>query len=326
MPKTPRKKKPQTNRAKKTVHSKEQSTIAESSDLEDLLIDMVVNGKEKALNGTDVENLIYNTTSGLCTLGYGFGFSVGRAATLKLGQDVPLTAILDRIGLHDSLYYPFRDKVIITSRPMQVQPSLQLGSNVHVYEAGVISGYLSTSTGMHVVAQESRCVYNGAKQCQFSAVPLSQMPKFQGSGIDAVADAISSAFMSNRYSKIANEYHRVLAYLPLTDARISEQILKLMMIAGERMGSASGSGGIGHIVPNIANYFGVKAAKVEKKGMRTIIKLRYESYNSLQAFVAIPAAVIVGFAKGTGRLAQVHFATNRDGTYTSNITIFKKRT
>ena len=325
MPKIQSKKKAAARTTKRRTAVKEQEKKPASSDFEDLLVEMAINGKEKSINGTDIENLIYNTTPGLGSLGYGFGFSVGRATTLKLGTDVPLTAVLDRIGLHDSLYYPLSDKVIITSRSTQPHRGLNMGRSMHLYESGIISGYLSTSTGMQVGVVEKRCVYNGAKECQFIATPLSPKPEFPNLGIDEVAYAISTTLKEGHYVKTNNGYYRTLAYLPLTDGRISEQILKLVMIAGERLGEIAGNEHLNMLVSNLANYFGVKQAQVDKKGRKTIIKLRYESYNSIQAFIAIPAAVLVGFAKSTGRSAQVHLITNRDGTYTSQIEIDNKR-
>ena len=294
-------------------------------DLEDLLVEMVINTKEKALNGTDIENLIYGTTGGLGLMGYGFGFSVGRALTLKLGPKTPLNTMLDRIGLHGSLYYPLKDKVIITSKLDHSGSLPNMGTGIHLYEAGAISGYLSTSTGVHMNAYEKRCVYNGSGECMFEASPSNQKPKFPGNGIKNTTKAISQALARNKYHKLKNEYYRVLAYLPLMDARISEQIMKLMMMAGERIGESQIGAKPDGLVSNLANYFGAKDASVEKKGIKTIIRLRYESYNSLQAFVAMPAAVIAGFAKSTGRSSDVRFTTNKDGTYTTTITICKKR-
>ena len=310
-------------RAKKQAMSKIQQ--AASYDLEDLLVEMVINSKEKALNGTDIENLIYGATGGLALMGYGFGFSVGRALTLKLGPTTPLNAILDRIGLHDSLYYPLKEKVIITSGPNASKNLPSMGKGVHLYEAGVISGYLSTSTGVHVNAYEKRCVYNGAEKCMFEASPSSKKPEFAGNGINNTTRAIALALTRSRYHKLKNEYYRVLAYLPLMDSRISEQITKLMIMAGERIGEIQEDAKPDSLASNLANYFGAKDAGVEKKGIKTIIKLRYESYNSLQAFIAMPAAVMSGFAKSTGRSSDVHFTTNKDGTYTTVIALYKKR-
>ncbi len=326
MPKTQRKKKLETWRTKSRDILKKSQKRSAPSDMEDLLVEMVTNSKEKPANGTDVENLIYNTTSSLGSLGYGFGFSVGRAVTLKLGTGTTLNAMLDTIGMRNSLYYPLRDKVIITSRPSQQHKRPFIGKNVHIYESGVISGYLSTSTGMQVGTEEKRCIYNGSRDCQFIATPFSPMPKFSGIGIEEVAYAISMTLKEGRYVKSGNEYYRILAYLPLTDRRISEQILRLLMISGERLGEISGKDHLHQLVSNLSNYFGVKSAKQERKGRKTIIKLRYESYNSIQAFVAIPTTILVGFAKSTGRSAQAHFTTNRDGTYTAHIDIESKRT
>lgn len=322
MKKTKQRARPAKRGRRRTANAKEQKPIP--SDIEDLLVEMVFGSGSNAVNGTDLENLIYNTTPSLGSIAYGFGFSVGRAATLKLGMDAPLNSVLDRIGLHDSLYYPLRDKVIITSRPHQ-HNRVNLGRNIHVYEAGVISGYLSTSTGMQVTAEEKRCIYNGSRECQFAAIPLSPKPTFSGMGIEQAAGAISATLGSIRFTKSEGGYYRPLAYLPLTDSKISKHILKMMVMTGERIGEAYGKGYLNQLVSNLANYFGVKDAKVERKGRKTIIKLRYESYNSIHTFVAIPAAMIVGFAKSTGRSPQASFTTNSDGTYTAHIVIDSKR-
>ncbi len=322
MPKRPARKKQKVRSARRRNAKAEQKSGI--SDVEDLLIGMLMSSGEKAANGTDIEDLIYSATPGLGLLGYSHGFCVGRAATLKLGTDAPLTAVLDRIGLHDSLYYPFSDKAIITSRSRH-HHAAGLGAHVHVYESGVIAGYLSTATGANVNVEEKRCTYDGSRECQFIATPLSNKPRFTGIGIERSTSAISLALINSHYSKSGNAYYRALAYLPLLDSRISEQILKFMMIAGEKAGLASGRSHLHAVVSNISNYFGAKSSDAERKGTKTIIKLRYESYNSMQPFIAIPAAILAGFAKSVGRSAQAHFVLNRDGTYTARIEMQNRR-
>lgn len=295
------------------------------NDFEDLLIEMVINSSAKPVNGNDVENLVYNTTPGMAELGYGFGFLIGRALTLKLGDSAPVTAVLDKIGLNQSYYYPLKDKAIITSKPHSSQPSLRLGKNIHIYEAGIISGYLSTTTGMQVSVDEKRCVYNGSQECQFVATPLAPRPEFLGSGIEEISDAIAHNMLDGNYAKNGKEYYRILAYLPLMDSKISDQILKIMMLSGDKAGEIGGMGKIDRMISNISNYFGVKETKMERKGTKRIIRLRYESYNSLQTFVAMPAAIITGFANSTGNKAQVNFEKNEDNSYTMTIELNKRR-
>ncbi len=298
---------------------------ASNPDIEDLLIDMVIRQGAKASNGTDIENLIYSMTPSMSELGYGFGFSVGRAMTLKTGTEKGFTSVLDNIGLHDSLYYPSEKKVIITSKPHQEYRPPQIHHNIHIYESGVISGYLSTYTGTKICTEEKRCIYNGSSECQFISEPLSSKQTFRGCGIDDAAYSIAYALKEGCYKKQSEEYYRILAYLPLTDSAISEQILKVMVMAGEKLGSISPNAHISSVVSNIANYFGAKDAKVERRGIKSIIKLRYESYNSMQAFVAVPAALLSGFALSAGMKTHIDFITNKDKSYTSVIGIWRKR-
>lgn len=289
-------------------------------DLEDLLICMLVGGKSAESNGTDIENLIYSTTGSTAELGYDFGFSVGRSMAFKLGNESGISSVLDRIGLKDSLYNPFSDEVVITSgrrRGTQPTPSNRC---IHIYESGVIAGYLSASTGVRINALEKRCTHNGSAECQFSAASRPK-PSFDAMGVPAAVSGIAAALASRKFTRLDDEYNRILACVPLLDSRLSWQVTKMMFMAGESLGRT----GIParEAIENVANYFGARV-EAEARGRKSIIRLRFESYNSVRAFVAMPAAIIAGLYTARGMPARADFRTNSDSTYTAVIEATRK--
>lgn len=290
------------------------------SDTEDMLLDLLVKGNNITENGTDIENLLFSISPGTGAMGYTFGFSIGRAISLKLGQGAAISSVLERLGLKNSLYHPFNDKVVITSTERKAHPKPYLGSKVHIYEAGLLSGYLSASTGMPIVASEKRCIYDGSGECQFNAFAVSSKPAYSNIGVENIASAIAYEFTNSHFKKTKNDYHRALAFLPFTDNSISKSILKVMLITGEKIGKSQSNTDMRQVIYNISNYFGIKTAEIETRPKKTIIILKYESYNSTNAFVAMPAAIIVGIAKSRGRKAIVRFTTN-GRYYTTSISI-----
>ncbi len=289
-------------------------------DIEDLLIGMLVGCRPSQSNGTSIENLIYSTTSSTAELGYDFGFSVGRSMAFKLGKESGISSVLDRIGLKDSLYNPFVDEVMITSMHKHGQRGKPGPGAIHIYESGVIAGYLSASTGIRINASERRCVYSGSGECQFSA-SYGPRHNFYPIGISQVIAGIASELGSSKFARLDDGYYRMLACVPLLDSRLSEQVSKIMFMTGEKLARSGASMSVA--VENVANYFGASASS-EKRGRKSIIRLRFESYNSARAFVAMPAAIIAGLFNARGMSARVDFSTNSDSTYTAVIEATRK--
>lgn len=294
--------------------------LSQSSDIESLLVDKILTSGTTAENGTAIENLIYSTTPRMKDIGYSFGFSVGRNMALKQGENQNFIKVLDRIGLHKSLYHPFRDSLMITSSP-NVHHTKNIGINIHVYEAGVIAGYLSMSTGIKMATTESKCIYNGSRICQFLSVPSPNMKKEQEADTNGIINAISYAITDNNYRKLDNEYYRAIAYLPLLKQPVSEQVRKMLLISGSRAAERYDSTHTRRIIKNIANYFGASEVEISiRKTGKSIISLKYESYNSIYPYTSMPAALIIGFvSKALGKSAEITVSTNRDKTYSTTI-------
>ncbi|MCL4365521.1 MAG: hypothetical protein M1569_04085 [Candidatus Marsarchaeota archaeon] len=315
---------PVTSKKVRASHKKTRATKPKvavhinAPDIEDFLIGMAMEHGTNQGNGADVENLLYSVTGGMSDLGYRFGFSIGKAIALKSEGKKSFDELFGIIGLGDSLYHPFRDKVIITSRP-SILPVFQLKRNIHIYEAGIISGSLSQKANIVVNTIEKQCIYNGSESCQFVSKPMSGRQQPAWIGVDAAADAIAHAIAFRHFSRHDGEYMRALAYLPLIEGNMGKHVLKIMIMSGKKLGGMSGYQDTARIVSSIANYFGAADHHVEKSGRKTLIRLQYESYNSMQGFISLGAALMTGFLESIGMSASVSFITNRDKSYTTII-------
>ncbi len=295
----------------------------EYTDIEDMLMDMSVENCSEQVNGSDIENLLYSTTSSTADLGYRFGFYIGKSIGLKSEGRRSFPEVLGMFGMHNPLYYPFKDQVIITSKPRGNFP--HLGRDIHVYGAGLIAGYLTHVAGMPVNTKERQCVYNGSDLCKFVSEPRTKKEEFPGIGVDAATGAIAGTLLNRGFENKGCECQRILAFIPLVGNKIERHVLKMLVMSGKKMGAAPSQPHISAVISSIANYFGAAEHSVEKKGRKMLIRLRYKSYNSTQGFVSIPAALIAGFAESTGRTARISFTTNRDKSYTVAIEADKRR-
>ncbi len=289
-------------------------------DIEGILVDKILGNRAIPENGTSIENLIYNATPKVAEIGYSYGFSIGRELCMKQKEDQKFTNILDRIGLVNALYYPLKDSLIITSRSATSMPK-KVGHSVHVYEAGVISGYLSMSTGLKMGTIEKRCVHNGSDVCQFISIPMSSRSVQSSTDLNNIVESIAHAITDNDFKKQKNEYYRIMAYLPLMKQPMNEQVRKLLVMSGERISEYSDKKDTKRIINNIVNYFGAKDAEISmRKTGKSIIKLRFESYNSIYPYVSMPTAIIVGFVSNAfNKSAEVSISTNKNKTYTTTI-------
>ncbi|MDE1768296.1 MAG: 4-vinyl reductase, partial [Candidatus Micrarchaeota archaeon] len=196
-----------------------------------------------------------------------------------------------------------------------------IGKNIHLYEAGIIAGYLSSSTGVRISARESRCVYKNADSCQFIATPFTDQRLEPKISISSITNSISGEIIKNQFRHLDNEYYRILAYLPLLKQPIFEEVRKLLVLSGERIAQRTVKSDTQRIISSIANYFGVRQVSMAqaRRGKR-IIRLTFDSYNSVYPYTLIPTALISGLISSAYKTTtEVNVLTNKDNTYTTTI-------
>jgi hypothetical protein len=110
------------------------------------------------LRRLQIQDLLYNTAQELQSLAFKSGFNLGVEAYANSEKNMlALEHILENAGLGKMIYYPFEFKSVIASRTMK-QRGIDLGSNIHIFESGVISGYLSAHTKKHITVRDRKSV------------------------------------------------------------------------------------------------------------------------------------------------------------------------
>jgi len=78
-----------------------------------------------------------------------------------------LAQFFEKAGYSGTTYNIFPDKITFEI----YSNSFNLGANTHSFEAGIISGFITSARGAYTRLQETECRYNGAKNCKFSTYP-----------------------------------------------------------------------------------------------------------------------------------------------------------
>ncbi len=75
-----------------------------------------------------------------------------------------LSEFFEKAGYRSSSYDIFPDKVVI--KLYGAGPNF--GTDIHVFESGIISGFLTAAIGHYVPVNEEECMHAGARYCRFS--------------------------------------------------------------------------------------------------------------------------------------------------------------
>ncbi len=296
-----------------------------SSDLERFLVDKMVSVRSAPSNGTTVENLLYSSTPKVSSIGYSFGFVVGREMSGRLGGNSGLPKAMGLVGMQCTESSKHRNTTV-TSRPYG--PSGHSLGSIHLYESGVIAGFLSARKGIRMAARETECYYGGAVSCRFVAAPSKTASMHQDKvPLEEIMDGIARYLSSTEIRPHPSEYRRILAFVPLLKNPMNKQIVRLLTMSGSRIARYSGKSDAKRIIGSIANYFGayVSSASISESG-KSIIKLKYESYNSIYPYVSMPNALIAGFLSAVlDGSAEINLSANNRNAYTATITIKKNR-
>ena len=161
----------------KHVHSnQDMHFVIPKSINEALILDILGNRDSETASGESVllAQILSSFTKSMRKLSYTAGISNGmflyRINKLQKRyawyQDSvkDLSEFFEKAGYMASSYDIFPDKVVI--KLYGAGPDL--GGNMHVFESGVISGFLTAAIGHYVPVIEEECRHSGASYCRFS--------------------------------------------------------------------------------------------------------------------------------------------------------------
>ncbi|MDE1851554.1 MAG: hypothetical protein KGH69_02600 [Candidatus Micrarchaeota archaeon] len=290
--------------------------LVNAYDVHELLVsDFAAHGTESRAD-VDVEDLVYSATESLASLGYKSGYAVGRSLFARSNRENMLPEIMEKLGFGKVLYSPSSYRMVITSFDKR-SPDLGIGASLHIFESGIIAGYVSASSGMHVVTNETHCSSNRSRFCQFITFPDTSAAKRKAYPDTRSLPESICAVMDGRKGASRNARYHMLASAPLLEEPLLQEVAKLLYLAGELMAERHQQSTAKDAIAAIAGYFGIGAELVRARNRR-VIKLKYGHYNSSDAFLKYSTAMLLGFAS---RMFGGEMALERGTTPSGNYTV-----
>ncbi|MEM4071903.1 MAG: 4-vinyl reductase [Candidatus Micrarchaeaceae archaeon] len=273
-----------------------------ANDLEEALIsDMLAKNSGKvSTDSMVIPRVIYNATATMRNFAYNSGFSVGRILYAKGSNMNSLLGLLESSGLGKILYYPFDDSSVFVGKP---KASMELGVKAHVYEAGILAGYLSASTGTAIAVQEKYCVHNGDAFCQFIAEPkeAANASNSAEKNLNNVVETLAAAIAhSSADVEAVNEDYYLLYMLPLLEKSITESLYKVLYATGSKIAEYAKNSNMANdkLLSSMSKTTGAEGVNfVKRNGFLRGISIKYGMANSIGSLVNGYAALFAGMVK-----------------------------
>jgi hypothetical protein len=314
-------------RARRAAAKKEQISAFQSH--EDMLMRRLAQAPAKPVERSlQIQDLVYNSAAELRLLAFKSGFNLGSEVYRNSGGSIgPLERLLENAGFGNIVYYPFESTNTFTSRAIRSH-GINLGTNVHVFEAGMISGYLSTHARQQVAVKETECVFNGAAHCRFVANSEESDDEEASRPLESLPNLISamqSAMLYAEKPKGNNNYY-LAAIRPLLSDPVFSEALKFLYLSGKLL-SGTRLPMLDRSIGMVANFLRIGSAKAhtDRKG-RISLNLVYGHEIASIRFVDLTTALISGIAKGAyGRSMLVSRSVGMGGVYNVKMEIVENR-
>jgi len=315
-----------THAKSKRPHSVQKQQVSEFADLEGFLVKGISKHSSSPKSASHIlSELLYNITPSMRGLGYLSGFRAG----LKLSSNHnssntihPLVVALENAGFSKIFYHPNKHSVVIRAHH---HPDCENGAKkqMHIFEAGLIAGYLTESTHMNLRVIENRCVHEGGSVCQFLAerdVEIEQVSAFEG--MDEMIETLIASLGRRRIDGRISDDYFALQMLPLTKGPINAELSKLFYVMGERVASKTPKI-TEQTAQKLCVLFGLRKIKFEK-GRRAVsgINATFAPSNSLSGYAELVSAFLSGMLyQKYGKVASTQRRLGGDGSYTLELAI-----
>ena len=191
-------------------------------------------------------SMLSSLSSGMRELYYKSGISTGRAL-YKLYESrrryrwyedsvSDLVKFLERAGYEGITYHVFPDMVEIA---LQDGTGVLTGTNMHVFEAGIMSGFLTAAKRQLVHVNEIVCANNGSGFCRF----VSSGSRVRGEAGMHVTERFSDYLrihlpeMKKVEERVPEEYY-LLSSLMFMHRAYSDEIKRIMLHLGSQIGGS----------------------------------------------------------------------------------------
>ena len=240
-----------TRRSKKIIKARVIRTVRQMPLLsyEDILLRSIIgteDGHKVAESAALFSSVLSNLSEGMRDLHYKSGMPIGRALYRLYEKDRKyewyeesvhdLVSFLERAGYKRVTYNVSPGRIEIS---IHNKDSMQLGTNMHGFEAGIMSGFLTAARMRLVHVNEELCCENGSEFCRFvtsdqyepGSIDPQIVEKFFGSVNGRVRE---TGRQRAEDMKIPEEYY-LLASLMLMHKDYSSEIGQIMVSMGRRL-------------------------------------------------------------------------------------------
>ncbi len=332
---THKKSSPKPQRGGSPVPKAERQTVVSeglsAASYEEMLISSIASGVSQGRSTEHsilFSSVLSTLTPGIRILHYKNGISVGRTLYRLCNQRKhyalyeesvrDLVDFLESAGFSKITYTVIPDRIEIKFND---RDNAYLGTNVHVFESGIMCGFLSEAKHQHVKVEEVSCSSNGSEYCQFiTQAARSPYRKQNGDEVlDRFADAIKASLESKTavdQNSFAEEY-LMLALSASLRHGYAEHMNSIVNHLGRKIGSELNLGlRSGEQLERL--YGMLDLGELAVKSVRPVsIQISFPSLKSKKEFVDISIAFLDGvlnnIVKGGARINTAF--RNSNGSY-----------
>jgi predicted hydrocarbon binding protein len=300
---------------------------------EELLLESMINfGHMHTVTpyATLFNSVLSNLSQGLCDQYYKSGVQIGRAlyklceARKKYSwyeESVSdLVNFFEKAGYKRITYNVFPDKIEIT---LHHGCGMRLGANVHVFESGIMSGFLTAGRRGLIHMKEVLCTDNGAEFCRFVSSSnydrCETDPQVSGRFFEYLREHLDTGGMQHTGRDGVPEEYYLLSSLAFMNREYAGEIKDIMRHMGNRLSN----------VVDVTKSSAEKLVEILGFGELEIGKLRplsgtvvYHGLRARQEFVNMSIAFIDGLlAERIGKKAVIEVtATAKANRYSVRLT------
>lgn len=299
----------------------------EDATYEDALLISMIDGKDHERVSEDALMLcsvVSSMTPALRKLTYNYGIAAGRALYAIMarrgryswqGDSIPdLISFLEKAG-YRHVYY----KILPSSIEVRIVKSsrAEMGSNIHQFEAGLISGFLSAGNGNYVRVREVSCCNNGGEYCSFmTGQGPEEGEQHKVAELNRFISYASSA-PQERERNMLVEY-QMISSTPLMNREYSDSIRIMLSYAGAAISEAYTSGKVTKAamerLTTITHMLGLGIVDYKLKPLK--VEVMFNDARAKKEFVDISISFLNGMIGGyfSGAL-KPRLSSGRGGSY-----------
>jgi len=281
--------------AKAMSKQKKANASPKGSSTELVLLGKLINGEGYSERQFLLPDLIYTLASETKKYAYKSGTALGMLAAVHFKGINSLEKILEAAGFGKVVYYPFESEVIITSA--RSHSSFAFETNVHYFEAGLIAGFLSKSTGTKIECKESHCRFNNSSFCQFVASPTID-PYLDISSSEDIDKSAQSLLEAVNHFHVSGSKPDEAYYYLLVSPLLREPLLtassKVLYNIGQSLANISKPE---MELEKLFKFLQIRGSQARNNKPNKLI-LHYSISNSHSGYVLLTSSLLQGYLEG----------------------------